>query len=199
MSVQAKTRDTILRKGAELVHAGGFSSTGLQQILTAAGVPKGSFYFYFKSKEDFGLELIDYFAAVIGGIFQRFLGDETVPPLVRLKNLLTYYESLFKKGGWRLGCPIGNLSLELSDAGGRYGERLAAAIDALVMYIQNSLDDAKRAGDLPGDFNTADAARFFFHGFEGAIMHMKVIKSIEPLRIFRKSIFLYLSAAGAKN
>ena len=72
---QTNTREEIIRKGAELIHAQGFNATGLQQILQAVGIPKGSFYFYFKSKEDFGLEIIDYFNAIISAnlhaLFER--------------------------------------------------------------------------------------------------------------------------------
>ena len=70
------TREEIIRKGAELIHAQGFNATGLQQILQTAGIPKGSFYFYFKSKEAFGLEIINYFNAIISTIFTRYLSDK---------------------------------------------------------------------------------------------------------------------------
>ena len=61
--MQPNTRDRIIETGAEIIHRKGFNHTGIQEILTAAGVPKGSFYNYFKSKDEFGLEVIDYFSA----------------------------------------------------------------------------------------------------------------------------------------
>ena len=51
----------ILEKGAEIIYKKGFNNTGINEILEASGVPKGSFYFYFRNKEDFGLQLIDHF------------------------------------------------------------------------------------------------------------------------------------------
>ena len=51
----------ILAEGARIIHENGYNNTGIQEILIAAGVPKGSFYFYFKSKEDFGLQLVDFY------------------------------------------------------------------------------------------------------------------------------------------
>ena len=95
--VRTNTREEIIRKGAELIHAQGFEATGLKQILHAASIPKGSFYFYFKSKDDFGLEIIDYFQAAISGIFSRYLNDKKIPPLRRLDNLFEYYETAFQK------------------------------------------------------------------------------------------------------
>lgn len=188
----------IIRRGAELIHARGYNATGLQEILEKSGVPKGSFYFYFRSKEDFGLEVIDYFASSIAGIFESYLRDASVPPLRRLERLFEFYESAFRKTGYSLGCPIGNLSLELGDAGERFRERLRGAIDVLVSRLESCLEEARRDGSLPGTGEVTDAARFIFHGFEGAILHMKVTRSIEPLRAFRRSIFGYLKQ-GAEN
>jgi TetR/AcrR family transcriptional repressor of nem operon len=57
MKQDAKER--VLETGAAIVHRKGFHNTGIQEILKAAEIPKGSFYFYFDSKEDFGLQLVD--------------------------------------------------------------------------------------------------------------------------------------------
>jgi TetR/AcrR family transcriptional repressor of nem operon len=189
---RTNTHEEIIRKGAELIHAQGFNATGLQQILEAVGIPKGSFYFYFKSKEDFGLEIIDYFNAVIGGIFKRYLGDEKIPPLRRLENLFEYYEAAFQKNGAALGCPIGNLSLELADTNERLRVHLGDVIETLIAQIELCLKEAKRDKSLPAGLNTADTARFIFHGFEGAVLHMKVVKSVEPFQAFRSFLSGYL-------
>jgi TetR/AcrR family transcriptional repressor of nem operon len=178
-------REEIIRKGAELIHAQGFNATGLQQILQAAGIPKGSFYFYFKSKEDFGLEIINYFNAIISAIFTRYLSDKKTLPLKRLEELFEYFEAAFQKSSYSLGCPIGNLSLELADTNERLRVHLVGVIEALIAQIELCLQEAKRDKSLPANLNTDDTARFIFHGFEGAVLHMKVVKSIDPIRAFR--------------
>ena len=183
--VRTNTREEIIRKGAELIHAQGFNATGLQQILQAAGIPKGSFYFYFKSKEDFGLEIINYFNAIISAIFTRYLSDKKTLPLKRLEKLFEYFEAAFQKSSYSLGCPIGNLSLELADTNERLRVHLVGVIEALIAQIELCLQEAKCDKSLPANLNTDDTARFIFHGFEGAVLHMKVVKSIEPIRAFR--------------
>jgi TetR/AcrR family transcriptional repressor of nem operon len=190
--VRANTREEIIRKGAELIHAQGFNATGLQQILQAVGIPKGSFYFYFKSKEDFGLEIIDYFNAVIGGIFKRYLNDKKTPPMIRLEKLFEYYEAAFQKNGSALGCPIGNLSLELADTNERLRVHLGDVIAALIAQIELCLQEAQRDKSLPAGLNTTDTAHLIFHGFEGAVLHMKVVKNIKPFRAFRSYYSGYL-------
>jgi TetR/AcrR family transcriptional repressor of nem operon len=195
--VKTNTREEIIRKGAELIHAQGFKATGLQQILQTVGIPKGSFYFYFKSKEDFGLEIIDYFSAIINGIFTRYLSDKKTPPLKRLEKLFEYFEAAFQKSGYSLGCPIGNLSLELADTSERLRVHLVDVIETLIAQIELCLKEAKRDKSIPASLNTADTARFIFHGFEGAVLHMKVVKSIEPFRAFRSYLFGYFKNSRA--
>jgi TetR/AcrR family transcriptional repressor of nem operon len=194
---RTNTREEIISKGAELIHAQGFKATGLQQILQTAGIPKGSFYFYFKSKEDFGLEIIDYFNAIISGILKRYLSDKKIPPLKRMEKLFEYFEAAFQKSGYALGCPIGNLSLELADTNERLRVHLAGVIEMLIAQIELCLQEAKCDKSLPASLNTADAARFIFHGFEGSVLHMKVVKSIEPFRSFRNYLTGYFKNSGA--
>ena len=193
---QTSTREKIIRKGAEIIHAQGFNATGLQQILQAAGIPKGSFYFYFKSKEDFGLEIIDYFNAIISGIFTRYLNDKKIPPMRRMQKLFGYFEAAFQKSGYALGCPIGNLSLELADTNERLRVHLGGVIETLIAQIELCLQEARRDKSIPASMNAADTARFIFHGFEGAVLHMRVVKSIEPFRSFRSYLTGYFKNSG---
>ncbi|MEE9912320.1 MAG: TetR/AcrR family transcriptional regulator [Deltaproteobacteria bacterium] len=197
-TTKANTREEIIRKGAQLIHARGYKATGIQQILDEVGIPKGSFYFYFKSKDDFGSAVIDYFALTIGELFTGYLQDQRKAPLERLNNLLGYYESVFKKSGATLGCPIGNLSLEVADANEDLRKRLQTAVEGFIIQIESCLSEAKACRQLPSGLNTADSARLIFHGLEGAILHMKVAKSIEPLRTFRRYLNTYL-AGGSKQ
>ncbi|PKN37578.1 MAG: TetR family transcriptional regulator [Deltaproteobacteria bacterium HGW-Deltaproteobacteria-2] len=188
---KTSTREEIIRKGAELIHAQGYNATGLQQILQAVGIPKGSFYFYFKSKEDFGLEIIDYFSAMISGIITHYLGDKKMPPVKRLEKLLEFFENAFQQNGHTMGCPIGNLSLELAGTNERLRVHLKDVIGSLIAQIESCLEEAKRDKSIPASLNTADAACLIFYGFEGAILHMKVVKNIEPFRAFRSYLTGY--------
>ena len=188
---RTNTREEIIRKGAELIHAQGFNATGIQQILHAVGIPKGSFYFYFKSKEDFGLAIIDYFNTAINGIFKLYLGDKNISPMRRMDKLFDFFEAAFQKKNSACGCPIGNLSLELADTNERLRLHLERVIEMMIAQIELCLNEAKRDKSIPASLNTADTARFIFHGFEGAVLHMKVTKNIEPFRTFRSHLTGY--------
>ncbi len=193
MDIAQNVKNEIIQKGAEIIHHKGYSAAGLNEILQRAGVPKGSFYYYFKSKEHFGLEVIDYFAGVIEGIFNKYLADDSAPPLLRLSNLLDFYGRLLAKQGYALGCPIGNLSLEMADTNERFRERLDSSIGRLVGLIEESIVAAQKEMSVSAEIDAAEAARFIFYGFEGALLHVKVLKSITPLQTFKECIFSYLT------
>jgi TetR/AcrR family transcriptional repressor of nem operon len=92
--MQPNTRNRIIETGAEIIHRKGFNHTGIQEILNAAGVPKGSFYNYFKSKDDFGLQIIDYFSAHFKRIAKETLEDTTVSPLNRIYGFFLGFKLL---------------------------------------------------------------------------------------------------------
>jgi len=69
-----ETREHIIQTGAELILRNGFRATGINTVLEEAGVPKGSFYYYFKSKNDFGLAVIDAYAEVYRQRLDQTLG-----------------------------------------------------------------------------------------------------------------------------
>jgi len=189
-------RDNIIMKGAELIHANGFNHTGLNEILQKADVPKGSFYFYFKNKDEFGCAVIDYLGAFIGGIFLRYLGDPAVKPMERFDNLFKFYIRYFQGNNYRLGCPIGNLSLELADLSSEARAHLKAAIDTLISPIESCLGEAVEEGSISSGIDPGETARFIFYGFEGAILHLKILKDISPLTAFRKVLFGYMGYAA---
>ena len=200
MKAQANiTRERIIRKGAGLIHQRGFHSTGLQDILTSAGIPKGSFYFYFKNKEDFGLAVIDYITDYVKSGFEGFLNDENLDPPARLDKLISFFETVYKKNNYSLGCPLGNLSLELADDNEKFREKLSFSIETIVGVIENFLGKAKQAGKISPAIDTREAANLIFHGFEGAVLHMKVMKNGEPLKLFRNYLFNYLHISSEQK
>jgi TetR/AcrR family transcriptional regulator, transcriptional repressor for nem operon len=183
---------SIIREGARLIHAKGFHHTGLQEILNAAGIPKGSFYFYFRSKDDFGLAVLDYFWEFIEAMGTKHLSNRGAPPLARLEAFMDAYQEMFENMGLRCGCPIGNLMQEMSDLSEPFRAKVGDIYARMHGRIARILVEAKDAGDLPAGLDPDQTAQFILNSWEGAIMHMKLVKNIEPLRIFRKIIFEHI-------
>lgn len=183
---KSETRERILSAGAELVHRKGFNNTGIQEILDLAGVPKGSFYFYFPSKEAFGAELVEHYARLAGATVMATLGDRSLSPLARYERFLLAFEDIFAKQGFTRGCPIGNLCQELGDLSELVRGKLAHVVGRMAGAIEAVLREAAENGELPGDLDPAESAGFLLAGWQGSILLAKVAKGPEPLRVFRR-------------
>ena len=118
------TKDNLLEEGRRLFLERGYNHAGIESVLQAAGVPKGSFYHYFQSKEDFGLQVLDRFAAAHEADLERFLGDVNLRPLDRLWRLAEATEERLKQWECRNGCLVGNLSQEMSGQSEAFRARL---------------------------------------------------------------------------
>jgi len=187
-----ETKKRIIEAGAELIHTKGFNNTGLQDILKAAGVPKGSFYFYFKNKEDFGIEVVNHYAQFFRALISDILNDESRPPLERLQSFFRWFYNYFESHGYRRGCPIGNLGQEMGDLSTAFQLRLQQSIDGLAAALKKVLLEAQRNGDLAHSVDCGEMAYFIISAWQGAMIRMKVMKNGEPLKLFHKYVFTQL-------
>ncbi len=195
MTQKQDTKERILKTGAGIIYRQGFHHTGIQQILTESGVPKGSFYFYFKSKSDFGQALIDYVEADLHRLYDRFFADETKSPINRLAAYFKWAMDHYAASGFTGGCPIGNLAQEMGDLDPAMQEKLAAVIQRMIDRIARMLFEAQDRGELSSKMDIAETARMIFACWEGALLHMKVVKTEAPLNTFRSYIFERLLTA----
>jgi TetR/AcrR family transcriptional repressor of nem operon len=185
--MDAKTR--ILKAGARIVLEKGFCDTGLAEVLEAAQVPKGSFYFHFKNKEDFGLQLIDSFAEVLKAGREKFYRDESLLHLERIRRLFRWQTELFRKNDFIGGCPIGNLSLEMGDRNAAFRKKLNRVFLEMKKNLVSQLEQARRGGELPDLIEPEETANFILSSWQGALVQMKVSKTTIPHEVFDRMIF----------
>src|SRR3954464_4367984 len=103
------TKSLLLETGKSVFLEKGYSNSGIEAILQAAGVPKGSFYYYFDSKEDFGLQVLDRFADCYKVDLDRYLDDASLSPLMRLRGYFEAVCTRLESQQCRNGCLVGNL------------------------------------------------------------------------------------------
>jgi TetR/AcrR family transcriptional repressor of nem operon len=190
--MQPNTRDRIIETGAEIIHLKGFNHTGIQEILNAAGVPKGSFYNYFKSKDDFGLQIIDHFSAHFQQIAKKTLEDTRISPLSRIYTFLTAFMEYFESQNYAGGCPIGNLAQEMGGLSPAFRKKLSEAMDMMIDTYSQVLSAAQNDGKITKSLNIKDTARFIIASWHGAVIQMKLTRSLDPLKNHRKFIFDHL-------
>lgn len=171
MSIETNSRERLLAAGYSLIGARGYTNTGLSDILVEAGVPKGSFYHHFASKEAFGLQVVDRYAAQAVGELDRWLAREDLPPLGRMHGFFTAMIGDFCGSGYRRGCLLGNLGQELADTSEAFRLRIDAHLERMIERLAGALGSRRQAEAI-------------MNGWHGALMRMKVSKSDAPLQAF---------------
>lgn len=186
------TKDKILAHAAQIVRKKGFNNTGIQEILQSAGVPKGSFYFYFKSKDDLGLALIDYYAQYLAAMSGPALKSPETPPLQRLERFFEGFRLLCQQEEWRSGCPIGNLTQEMGILSEEFQAKLREVFKRMRESIVECLDLARTRREVNLPLDPAETADFILNSWEGALLRMKAEGNTEPLLLFEKMVFGHL-------
>lgn len=183
------TKMALLKTGARFFREKGYNHTGIQEVLQTTGVPKGSFYYYFKSKEDFGLEIIDNDASEHNWVLDSYLNDETLNPLTRLRRYFEAKSEEFTSLQCREGCLLGNLGQELADQNERFRLRLEEIFAQWRDRYVECLQQAQDAGEISPHLDVRVLGEFCLNSWEGALQQMKVSKSPTPLKAFITVMF----------
>ncbi len=182
-------RDKLIQVGKQIIVQQGFNAASLNEILTAAGVPKGSFYYYFSSKDDFGLAIIDDFARKYQNKFELILQDASVTHLKRLHNYFASGIADMRQCDCSEGCLMGNLAQELSAQNELFRDRLSQIFLDWEEAFAGCLDSAIQMGEIPKEQDVSTLAQFILAGWQGAILQAKVSKSVVPMETFVQFLF----------
>ena len=190
------SKDTLLRSGLNLVLSKGFNATGVEAILKQAKIPRGSFYNFFSSKEEFGLALIDVYAAKVANIVQESFLNESLHPLERIRESFERLIDIFEKNGCEGGCLLANLSLEMANTSENIRIRLDAALRNWASALTAVVLGAQKDGAIPEDLDAETLAENMIQSYQGALLLAKVKKTSEPLKNF---MFMYFDVFLAQS
>jgi len=179
-----KTRERILEAAARLFYHHGYNATGVEKVIKEAGVNKGNFYYYFKSKEELGVETLRWQQRNFAGQLQTNapLGDDS--PLQRLFDTLERVKQIVSSGDAEcpiLGCYYANFSLELSTASAPIRRELVSAFDRFRRYFAELIAKAQAAGEVGAHIDPQVAAGMIFSLFEGAIIISKAAQNTQEI------------------
>ncbi|MDF7808199.1 TetR/AcrR family transcriptional regulator [Pontiellaceae bacterium B12219] len=179
------TKERILEAAEELMLEKSFHAVGLKQLLDAVKVPKGSFYHYFESKEQFGAELLRHYMEE-GSAFKRsqlFCRDLEPDPLKRLFAYLDGSVDFIENNPGKYPCLAVKLASEVSDLSEAMRKELVAGFRNWVDIYRIVLDEAIEAGFLPKDYNAASEAELIQDHWAGAAQRSVTFRSPEPVRL----------------
>ena len=182
-------RERLLDKGVQILMDRGYHGTGIQEILNEVGIPKGSFYNYFQSKEAFGAEVIAHY---IEPFIEQLDGFLRRPELNPLTALHSYFDTLIEEltaNQFKGGCLLGNLMGEIGDTSELCRRALQQALHRYRDKISEALEQAQQLNLIRQDRNTTELADFLVDYWQGALLRMKVEHSAKPLKAFMVEVF----------
>lgn len=182
-------REKLLQVGMQVVHERGFRGASVRDIVQAAGVPQGSFTNHFASKEAFGLEVVELYAAQAESAMRQTLRNEHLPPLQRLRAFIERSRAGIAGDGPCNGCLLGNFSAEANDCGEPLRGRVVAALAAMQDALAFCLRAAVAAGELAPSTDCDETAAFILAALQGATLLAKAQRSPRPLERFEDVLF----------
>ncbi len=186
--------DYLLEKGMEIVWSKGYNGTSVNDIVKAAEVPKGSFYFYFDSKEDFVVKALNkYFLTQFTPILS-ILHDKSVSPKQRLNNFYEYRVEVIKK---ELECKLGCMGCKLSNEMAEHNDNIREAVLLKNNFIKEEITkvalEAQEKGEIEASMDVVSMVEFIEDAGKGAMTTMKEMQSASPINNLlkmTKKIFL---------
>lgn len=173
------TRRRILETGRSLLLRSGFSGVGLSRILAESGVPKGSFYYYFGSKEAFGAAVLDdYVESYLDRIDSLIDGPGTAGD-----KLSRFWDAWMGHAGIASGCLVVKLAAEVSDLSEPMRATLDRGVDALTGRIADLLREGAEDGSIAQHGDPDTTARLLYAKWLGAAVLAKLARSDAPLRL----------------
>lgn len=174
------TQQKLLETGMAMLLRHGYNDLGVAALLEKTRIPKGSFYHHFSSKEDFALQVIDLYLKEVHRGLDQCLGDQSVPPLKRVRGFFEGTVQKYRSEGY-LGCLLGGLGQELSGVSETFRRKVEQCFNEIAGRIATTLQEAVDMGDLPKGTDTQKMAELLVNCWEGAALRMRLRRDPAPL------------------
>lgn len=174
-------RELLLDQGVALLMEHGYHGTGLHELLQTVGIPKGSFYNYFGSKEEFGAEVVHHYIEPFIQRLEFHLGHSDRPAADSLEAYFGELIAELKRRRFVGGCLLGNLIGEIGDTSDLCRGALATAVRRYRDRLRDGIARAQSDGTFRHDIGADELADFLSDAWQGALLRMKIEQSTAPL------------------
>ncbi|MBF8221222.1 MULTISPECIES: TetR/AcrR family transcriptional regulator [Halomonadaceae] len=185
------TQERLLEAGLAMLLEHGYHDLGIQALLAETGVPKGSFYHHFRSKEDFALRVVDRYMQEVHQGLEMSLGNRDLPPLERVRLFFELSREKYRREGY-LGCLLGGLGQELSGVSDTFRHKIEGCFNLIAERIAVCLEEARQRGELAAAQDPRELADRLLDCWEGAALRSRLRRDPGPLGAM---LDFYFSAA----
>ena len=171
-------RERLVEAALYLFWLRGYAATGIAEILERAEANSGSFYYFFKSKEELLLAVLELYIQTLMPVVVEPVLSQVQDPVERVFGILEFYRKNLLATGCTYGCPIGRLALEIPEEQFRVHKRLGDNFDGWTAAVEKCLEDARER--IPEETNLKTLSKFVLTVMEGGVMQSRAHRAIEP-------------------
>jgi TetR/AcrR family transcriptional regulator, transcriptional repressor for nem operon len=172
------TRRRIVEAALHLFWLNGYAATAIVQVLDRAQVNAGSLYYFFRTKEELLLAVLDLYVQSLNAVVVEPVFSEISDPVERVFGILGFYRRNLLATGCTYGCPIGRLALEIPEEQFKIHKRLADNFDGWTAAVESCLAAAQDR--FPGGTDLKKLAKFVLTVMEGGVMQARAHREIGP-------------------
>ena len=186
-------KEDIIQSGYDLFYEKGYSVTGIKEITEKIDIPKGSFYNHFKSKEEFGIAVLDNYIQKNIAFLKQVLLNPEKSPINNLKQFFNDYIQLQEEElECSKGCLMANLTMELADVNQAFQFKTKQGFETVTTIFEDCLRNAKEVGEIDPKTDVKSLAAFIVNSWQGAALRMKADKSTDALKTFYQTLFSFI-------
>ena len=175
------SKKEIIRKGVDLFREKGYHNTGIHDILETCEISKGSFYNYFGSKENYGINVIDYYGDTLLEYMIGKLRSGDGSPVEKLRELYRSFIEIVEKEEVKSGCLINNISNEMGGLNDRLAEVADQNFRKWIDEIARIVARGQSMNEIRNDLDALEIAEYMHSTFFGLLSRMKVTRSTDGL------------------
>lgn len=180
------SRDRIITAGRDVIHRHGFNASGVAEITAAAGVPKGSFYNHFESKEAFACAALDDYWQDGGPACMPLNGSG--PALERIRDHFEALDRLVSTDSYAAGCMLGNFAVEAGAISDKLREHVASLYGHWTDRLAACLSEGQKDGTIGSSLPAETLARFLIGAWHGAVQRAKVERDTRATAAFHSTL-----------
>lgn len=184
-----ETRERILEASSQAIVAKSYNGVGLNEILKNAGVPKGSFYHHFKSKEDLAIAVIEKSTAEHLVRFREYLTDRSKSPLERLREVFRIAREMLLEQGFNRDCLVPKMALEIANLSEPVRAAIKCGMDQSLSLVAQCIREAQAAGEVDQGHDPETLAGFIQASWEGVMIRTQIDRDIRPVDQFIEYLF----------
>jgi TetR/AcrR family transcriptional repressor of nem operon len=188
-SKKSTTKQRLVETGLELMGRNGFHCASLQEILSVANVPKGSFYYYFKSKEAFGIEVLESYWQEKVAWVESFLHLKHVSPINRLRLLSLDAMLQIEQSGFELVCMASRVNQERDTSTQAFKSCLEKGHAMRQSMLRAFFVEAQAFGEVPSNIHIDYLVESYQTHLDGALLESKLTRSLRPFQVMHWLFF----------